>query len=150
MNSWRVEIPHFLNDIFEHQLFFPELISQGYSPHTGEENGLSNQLDLILKQNIPQRDPSARPSVDRSDPERAFLSIVYARAFLNCKSKELQNRCISIFSTPYLLKAKQLGEELVNIVKTHAIADFSKFRVGLDKSIQLLSQSDYLKTNVAA
>jgi hypothetical protein len=149
-NKWRIEIPHFLDDIFEHYLFFPELIQQGYSPYTREEYGLSNQLDLILKMNIPQSGHSTQHSFDRSEPEIAFLSIVYARAFLECQSKELQDKCISLFSTPYLSKAKKLGEELLSIVKTHAVADFIKFKIGLDKSIQLLSQSDYMKTNVAA
>ena len=149
-NLWRLEIPHFLNDLFEHQLFFPELVSHGYSPYEIEESALKSFLDQMTTQNIGQKGSSIQITEEQSDPARAYLSIIYAKAFLECRSEALQKRCVAIYSMPYLLQTKKLGEGLIDIVRTYAGFDFKKFKIGLELAVQLLSQSDFMKINVAA
>lgn len=141
-DQWRFHIPHFLNDSFEHQLFFPDLVRQGYNPYKAEEAGLKSQLDKLANLDLSHSKSSFE---QHGNPMKAFLSIVYARSFLDCKLSDLRNRCISMFSGDYLVKPKAIGEKLVEIVRNYAKDDFGILRTGLGEAIELLEQSEFLQ-----
>ena len=148
-NRWVLAVSHFLNDLFEHHIFFPELVANGFSPYTNEESGLASQLEKIVNEKIHLKPPSNSPSLEYLDSEFAFFAIVYARAFLECESPQLREKCITIFSTPYLSKSVQLGEELIQVVRLFAVHDFKKVKMGMEKSLELLSLARYLKVSTA-
>ena len=150
-NNWRPQIPDMLSNLFQHSLFFPELIKHNYSPYEMEEKGLENQLDVIQNNKISiSQDLSFNEYLSYCISLQAVLSLVYARTILECKSAKLADRSESLFSMDNFQRQKRIGERLITIIKKHAVEDFSIYKVGIVEAIELMDQTNFIKIEAAA
>jgi len=136
-NNWRDQTVAMLNNLFEHALIFPELERLGYFPFEAEENGTRAQLTRILSSDFPS--PDSNPSLT------SLSALLYARAYLDCRSQAVRALCESIFSQPSFASSKFLGQKVIEAVHNDANNDVSQFRSGLNECVRILNEQAFIQ-----
>ena len=130
-----------LNNLFEHSVIFPELVQLGYSPFEAEEKGTNAQLTEASAPNFLTSD--SNPLL------RSYCALLYARAFLDCRSQKVRDYCDSIFAQQSFRDSKALGLRVIEIVQHCAVNDVTRFRSGLIECIRVLQENRFIQLETA-
>ena len=136
-NNWRDHTIAMLDNIFQHAIIFPVLVTLGYDPYVAEETGTIVQLRKVSEDGFPS--PEIYPSL------RSSLALMHARAHVDCRSPEVLALCDSVFSSAAFSACKLTGTKFLDIVRAYANNDIDTYRVGLRESVDLLQETQFIR-----
>lgn len=122
-----------LQNTVDHHVIYPELARWGYDPWASECRAIAKQLDGL--DGLEPMDPIRL----QSEPQlNALVSMVYARARLDCRDTSILDRLDSVYSRVEFLSARNIGEQIVSTIREQGSPGPKACREIIAKCLEIL------------